>query len=158
MHFLCFPEFLKSQTPFVRKLHLLNWAALWRWWSSSNQSVSGMKENCPMLIWPLENLRRVVRVIDNCVWVGCSVSADNDSRKSQTSDSAPQRSGVGTLCSCCSLLLAGPGCACPRCLSLPEAASPSAIMLCLLIMTCPLRPLWSSFYSYKYRMEIIGEK
>ncbi len=41
-----------------------------------------MEENGPALIWPLENLRSVVRVIDNCVWVECSVSVDNDSQKS----------------------------------------------------------------------------
>lgn len=43
---------------------------------------TGKEENGPALIWPLENLRRVVTVIDNCVWAECSVSVDNDSQKS----------------------------------------------------------------------------
>lgn len=66
----------------------------------------GIGGNFPALIWPLENLRRVVTVIDNCVWVECSVSADNDS-PNQATESAVHHSSTGTLCSRYSQLLAG---------------------------------------------------
>lgn len=55
--------------------------------------LMGMEENCPTLIWPLENLRGAVRVID-CVWVGCSVSVENGSQKSNPrARSSPLRRG-----------------------------------------------------------------
>lgn len=98
----------------------------------------GIEENCPTLIRPLENSRWVVTVIDNYMWVEGSVSVDNPN-----SESVLHHSTMGTLCTHCSVLLARPGCACPRCLSLPKAA------MCnypVLIMTSPLHPLWAHFY------------
>lgn len=97
---------------------------LWSWRGSSNQAWREWRKIVPHLSWPLENSRRVVRVIDNCVWAECSMSVDNDSETSQSSFSSPLQHWDIVFPPLCYLLLAGPGCACPRCLSLPKAASP----------------------------------
>lgn len=46
---------------------------------SSEQVWWEQRGNSPALIWQQGNSRRVVIVIDNCVWVEYSVSGDNDS-------------------------------------------------------------------------------
>lgn len=106
----------------------------------------GMEENCPGLIWPLENLRRVVSVIDNCVWLECGVSVDNDF-PNQTSESAHRRSTVEHCVPTVPCSWLGLGVHAQDAYHCPQQPAPSAIMLCWRIMTSPSASTVSSFYT-----------
>lgn len=120
---------------------------LWSWRGSSNQAWREWRKIVPHLSWPLENSRRVVRVIDNCVWAECSMSVDNDSETSQSSFSSPLQHWdiVFPRSAICSWL--GRGVHAQDAYHCPKQPAPSVIMLCWPIMTSPLLPRSSSFYS-----------